>query len=48
MRPLTATLEGAAVALALTLVFDVMRGEWRWYDLMGTAIAFLGFSAGSC
>jgi hypothetical protein len=34
---------GAGVAIAITLAFAALRGEWRWYDVIGTAAAFYGF-----
>jgi hypothetical protein len=43
MRPLIATLAGAAVAAVLGIVFAALKGEWRWADLIGTAAAFYGF-----
>lgn len=43
MRPLTATLVGAVVAIAITGAFAALRGELRWLDLIGTVAAFYGF-----
>jgi hypothetical protein len=43
MRRLTATLAGAVVAIVITVVGIALRGELRWFDLIGTAAAFYGF-----
>ncbi len=43
MRPWTATLAGAVVAVAITGTFAALRGELRWFDLIATAAAFHGF-----
>jgi hypothetical protein len=42
MRPVTATLAGIAVAIVVVLLLVAVRGEIRWFDLVGAAAAFHG------